>query len=76
MVYEFMLDNNRKRLKYTGSFQSVFGVSLGKFWDTVTGFDVVKFDEEFMETPDSVSTEEYVKQKYGDLGLSIIRGLI
>ena len=76
MVQEFMMDNNKKRLKYAGSFQSVFGVSLGKFWSVLTGIDIVKFDEEFMKTPDGVSTEEFVKQKYGELGLSIVRGLL
>ena len=76
MVQEFMQDNNMKRLKYAGSFQSVFGVSLGKFWSVLTGFDIVKFDEEFMKTPDGISTEEFVRQKYGELGISIIKGLL
>lgn len=76
MVQEFMLDNNRKRLKYAGSFQSVFGVSLGKFWSVLAGFDIVKFGEEFMKTPHGTSTEEFVKQEYGELGVSILRGLL
>ena len=76
MVQEFMLDNNKKRLAYSGSFQSVFGVSLREFWSILTGFDIIKFDEEFMKTPDGISTEEFVRQKYGELGVSIIKGLI
>ena len=76
MVQEFMLSNNKKRLELAGKFQSVFGISLGKFWSVLTGFDIVKFDEEFMKTPDGTSTEEYVKQKYGEAELSVVRGLL
>jgi len=76
MVHQFMIENNKKRLEYAGMFQSVFGTSLGKFWDTITGFDIVKFDEEFMKTPDGTSTEELVRKRYGESGLSIIKHLM
>lgn len=75
-MYPFMLENNKKRLKYSQEFQLTFGVSLGKFWSVVTGFDVVKFDEELIKPPDGTSTREAVRQKYGNYAVEILEGLL
>ncbi len=76
MVEQFMLENNQKRLKYQQEFQLMFGISLSGFWNVLTGFDVIKFDEKFLKTPDGISTVEFVKRNYGDYGVKIIEGLI
>lgn len=71
-----MLENNKKRLKYQQQFQLTFGISLGKFWDVITGFDVVKFDEEVIKPPDGVSTRDQILKDYGEAAVEIIEGLI
>lgn len=59
----------------TKKFQSVFGVSLETFSDSLFGFDVVGFDE-WLKTPDGTSTADFTKEKFGQEGLDIINSLI
>ena len=57
-------------------FRRIFGVDLAKFLDNLTGFDVVKFDDDFIKAPDGTSTAQAVKAKYGQEGLDICNALI
>ena len=75
-MYQFMKDNNEKRLKYQANFQSIFHRSLGKYWNPVTGFDVIKFDEEVIKPPDGVSTKDQILKDYGEYAVKVIEGLI
>lgn len=66
-----------KRLLHDNSdaFQTTFGVPLSQFWDTFTGFDIVKFDE-WLGTPDGTSTRDYITSKYGEKATNLVEGLI
>lgn len=57
-------------------FQWTFGVPLKNFFDKITGFDVVAFDEDFVKAEDGVSTRDAVQEKWGDEGVEILEKLI
>ena len=56
-------------------FQSYFGVGLPKYWSPIFGFDVVGFDE-YLKTPDGVSTADYIKKTYGHEAMILVKGLL
>ena len=58
------------------NFTNTFGVGLITYWDNFTGFDIVKFDEEFIKPPDGESMEDVIQKEYGDEGVRIIRVLL
>lgn len=60
-------------------FKRIFGVPIENYRDYAgsmfIGFDIVRFDEEFLATPDDVSTIEFIQKKYGDRAVQIINEL-
>ena len=56
------------------SFKRIFGRNLSEFW-TITGFDVVRFDD-WLGTPDGVSTHDYLKTSYGEEALALVQGFL
>ena len=56
---------NKKLLLHADEFYARFGIRLHKFMSPLFGFDVVKFDELFLKTPDGESCKEYCDKKYG-----------
>ena len=74
--FNFMLENKNKYIKYYPKFSSIFGVSLKRYWDNMFGFDVVKFDDEFIKAPDGISTAQAIEEKYGKDAVELIRILI
>uniref|UniRef100_A0A6M3KK05 Uncharacterized protein n=2 Tax=viral metagenome TaxID=1070528 RepID=A0A6M3KK05_9ZZZZ len=75
-MYQFMKENNQKRLKYSTAFQLTFHRGLGDFWDIITGFDVIKFDEEVIKPPDGTSTRDQILKDYGEDTVKLVEGLI
>lgn len=71
-----LLKFHERYKSYAPKFQRVFGVKLRPFWDPLTGFDVVKFDDEFIKAGDDVSTADAVKEKYGTEALDLIKSLL
>jgi hypothetical protein len=57
------------------AFRNTFGTHLSNYWD-ITGFDNIKFDEEFIKPPDGKSTSDIVREKYGDKAVELIEGLL
>lgn len=45
-------------------FKRMFGVPLSQFWNAL-GFDVVKFDEEFVHSGINMSVRDAILQSYG-----------
>lgn len=75
-MYQFLSDNNQKRLKYSLQFSSIFHKNLADFWNIVTGFDIVKFDEKVIKPPDGTSTRDQILKDYGEEAVKVIDGLI
>ena len=59
-------------------FRRAFNAPLSAFWEgPYLGFDIVKFDEEIIgELPDGTSTQDAVRERYGDEGVRVIRKLL
>ena len=72
---QLMQKNRDKLFKNGKQFQRVFGVPLNNYIDPITGFDIVKFDE-FLKTPDNVSTADFLEGKFGVEAKNLIESLI
>ena len=73
---DFIAVNIQRYRKYAREFERVFGCKLKPYFNNITGFDVVKFDEEFVQAPDGRSTAEVVEKKWGPDAVKLIRSLI
>lgn len=67
--------NKKRYISEYNNFIKIFGVNLKYYWNMFWGFDIIKFDE-LLETPDGVSTKDFVKKKYGIEGCECIERLI
>lgn len=75
-TYGDIIGKNKKLLLGNADeFRLTFGVVLHKFMSPITGFDIVRFDE-FLRTPDGISTRDYINQKYGNKAVELIERLI
>lgn len=61
-------------LKYGPEFKTIFGIQVTHFAN-VLGFDVIKFDE-WLGTPDGISTADYLTQRYGDRARQLVESLL
>ncbi len=55
-------------------FRDTFGLDLHDYWDL--GLDVVKFDDEYLQTRDGQSMEEGITQCFGPEICAWVKGLI
>ena len=66
------MESVRKNLelykKLAPTFQRIFSVKLDRFWNNLTGFDVVKLDEEIVKPDDGTSTRAKVREQWGEEG--------
>ena len=62
--------------KYQNEFKDIFGINLSEYWDNITGFDIVKFDEEFLKGPDRISCSDFIKNEYGEDARQFVLKLI
>ena len=53
-----------------------FGVSLKKYWNPITGFDIVGFDRNVIKTPDNVSMSDYIVNKFCKDAEQVIANMI
>ena len=74
-ISDYIYSNAEKRAKHYSEFQSIFAVSLRGFWDNVTGFDVIKFDE-FISPADGVSCYAATAEKFGERSAALIKELL
>lgn len=75
-IPDFMMDFRRKYMAHATEFQHIFGRRLFDFWDNITGFDVIKFDEQFIKPDEGQSTQDAVRGKYGDIAVELIHKLL
>lgn len=63
------------RIKYSRQFEDIFRVKLAKWFDNLTGFDLIGFDD-FVKPADGESTEQTVLRDFGQEGVDLIKKLI
>lgn len=77
LTYMSMIKSNDKLYrKHEHEFAELFGIHLRPFWDNITGFDIVKFDDHIIQSPNGQSMEDVLQAEYGDEGVSIIQSLL
>ena len=69
-------ENDKKYRRYDHEFAEIFGIHLKPFWDNITGFDIVKFDEHIIQSPDDLSMEDVIKKEYGNEAVTLIKDLL
>ena len=74
--YSIILSNKRAEQKYHEVFKQEFNINLLDYWSMVTGFDLIRFDEEFLKTPQGISTRDYVTKIYGSYVSDILEAII
>jgi hypothetical protein len=57
-------------------FKNIFKISIGKYFNPLCGFNLVKFDMEILKTPNNKSMNEFLKITYEQKGFEIINKLI
>jgi hypothetical protein len=66
---------NLEARKLGEKFHHTFGVSLYPYWDIITGFKIVEFDE-YLKVPDGQSTKQFITKKYNKVAADLIERLI
>jgi len=66
---------NNPFLEHDAEFRKFFNAGIMRFCDPITSFDIIKFDE-FLKTPDSVSTAQHIEKLYGREAVDFIRMLM
>jgi len=73
---EHCAKNAKLRRDSREAFMGFFQRPLEKYMDNLTGFDVVKFDEEIAKPNEGESTAAAVERQWGDEALALCRTLI
>ena len=73
---DFIADNNARYRKHAKAFERMFGCKLKPFFDSITGFDVIKFDEEFVKPVAGEACSEAVERRWGKEAMGILRLLL
>jgi len=78
-LYDTVLSNKAKIKKHRREFREIFGIDLNNYYDIIIGFDVIAFDEKFIQPAEGQSTHDKVNEKYGaravDLVLELLKGI-
>lgn len=65
-------ENKEKLGKYRVQFYNTFGVPLSNYFDLITGLDIVRLDMQVIKPPDGTSTEDFVREKYGEEAVAML----
>ena len=52
---DLIKSNDRTYRENAKEFKRIFRINLKPLWDNITGFDIVRFDDEFIKSPDGQS---------------------
>ena len=73
---DMIKSNDRTYRENAKEFKRIFRINLKPLWDNITGFDIVRFDEELIKSPDGQSIEDVIQAEYGNEGVNIIKSLL
>lgn len=57
-------------------FRVFFNMNLGNYWNIVTGFNIIKFDEDLNHSHKEGSLKDYLKEKFGEPAMNLIQELL
>jgi len=72
-----LISKNKKLLaENKTAFRQIFNTPLEDYFDLITGFDIVDFDEKHIKSINDESMEAVVLAAYGERGVDMIRLLL
>lgn len=74
-IFNMMLAHKDCYVKNERKFRHIFGIGMWQFQDLLMGFDILKFDD-WLKTPDGISTADYLTEKYGTEARDLVKRLI
>jgi len=74
--YKFSNPNAKLFSENKDEFKRIFGINLLDYFCPITGFDIVRFDDNFIKSPDGKSMRQVIQEKYGNEGVELIERLI
>lgn len=66
---------NAKAHRQAPQFRQLFNLPLSQFWHSITGFDIVKFDDA-IKPGSNQSLKDCIESKYGREAVQLIKDLI
>lgn len=75
-VFEFKLKNKELMVREAPEFRRTFNRNLKDFFDYLTGFDLIAFDDQVVKPEFDVSTIDTVRVKWGDTAVALCQRLI
>lgn len=63
-AYKIIQYHRNQYQQYYREFYDTFGVPLKHYWDNLSGFDVVKFDD-YLQPPEGVSSYDHCAARFG-----------
>jgi hypothetical protein len=73
---DLVTKNRKKAQDHNQEFKRTFGISLMQYFHFFFGFDIVKFDEEFIKPNEGESTKQAVERKFGANAVSLCEKLL
>ena len=71
-----LIEKRNAALQYDKAFYRIFHEHVTKFWENMIGsFDIVRFDD-WLNTPDDISTSDYLEEKFGGEAKALIEKLL
>lgn len=67
---------NWPSMQVATKFKNTFKRELKEFWSPLTGFDVLKFDDEVVKPPDGTSTKQHLLNVHGEEVMKFVERLV
>ncbi len=74
--YNMVQRNKAVGMKWQYKFRQTFGMSIGEYHNIVYGFDICRFDEQVIHSPDGESCAEAIERLYGKEALAMVSELV
>ena len=73
-IVDYCAKNSEEAQDKCKQFHRIFNTSLARYWDNLTRFDTIKFDEEFIKSGDK-NMGLVILEKYGQEAVDLIQSL-
>lgn len=74
-IPDSFMKNRHREMTYRRQFEEIFRVPFRRFFNIMSGFDIVAFDD-YLETPNGISTKQHIEAVYGAEAVALIENLI
>jgi len=75
MMREIVMLHKKLFHDHAQEFKTTFDLPLDTYWDYVTGFDIVRFDDD-LKCPDEISLKDFIANEFGEDASKLIGKLL